>query len=637
MFRMRGKTQLIMLVMSVMTVIFILYRMTAGDNQMHAVEKNSKFPWSPQKELIFGSRIEMEDINELSDLTQSPRHILKQKAVESQLMSDIRKVNTPQFKHQFSSGRSVLGGNGHEGNSDNAVNAEELAERSGVHNLGPHRIVHLDLKGAPPLVSYFEGLFPLLQSLGTTGLLIEYEDMFPFWGPLAGLAARNAYSKANVTRILSLARDNRLDVIPLIQTFGHLEFVLKLRTHKHLREVPRYPQAICPTHEESFPLLKTMIDQVMELHPEARNIHLGADEVYQLGECDRCRAAMQADNITPKRLFLNHVSKVAEYTKDKYKVNVLIWDDGLRSNSIEELTASGLGGKGVQPVIWKYTPDVAASLPADVWERLSSSGFSTVWVATAFKGATGPDKYVTDISHHLENHRSWAAVVASAKAGSSGLALGGPKPFPHIAGTILTGWQRYDHFAVLCELLPVGLPSLAVSLTFLKTGENNVAMLRRQASDALRCEMPLAMTPSEILELGSLSSAPRCVFPGAGVLHVAERLHALKADVERVAAMPEAKGWATKYNVDHKFSSPFHIEQFSREVDGLRGHMAVLEREARLALSEVYDSSTVEEWVSSVMGPLFNRVREMWDGKEALLAVEEWPLRPLDGTIEKDL
>lgn len=102
------------------------------------------------------------------------------------------------------------------------------------------KIVHIDLKGAPLKVSYYKEFFPLIKSLGATGLIIEYEDMFPYSNK--NIPASNMYSKNDIKLILETARKNSLDVIPLVQTFGHLEFVLKLKEFEHLREVPRFPQ-----------------------------------------------------------------------------------------------------------------------------------------------------------------------------------------------------------------------------------------------------------------------------------------------------------------------------------------------------------------------------------------------------------
>ena len=74
------------------------------------------------------------------------------------------------------------------------------------------RVVHLDLKGAPPKMSYLEYLFPLVKSAGATTLLIEYEDMFPFWGEIRNLSALNAYTKEDVRDILDMAKKNKLEV-----------------------------------------------------------------------------------------------------------------------------------------------------------------------------------------------------------------------------------------------------------------------------------------------------------------------------------------------------------------------------------------------------------------------------------------
>ena len=55
-------------------------------------------------------------------------------------------------------------------------------------------LVHLDLKGAPPKISYYRKVFPLFKTLGASGLLIEYEDMFPYTGSLEDLASGYAYT-----------------------------------------------------------------------------------------------------------------------------------------------------------------------------------------------------------------------------------------------------------------------------------------------------------------------------------------------------------------------------------------------------------------------------------------------------------
>lgn len=104
------------------------------------------------------------------------------------------------------------------------------------------RIVHLDLKGAPPKVYYFEQFFRLISRLGATGILIEWEDMFPYTGMLADCRNGNAYTEAEVKMIFGWAKENNLEIIPLVQTFGHLEWVLKHEKFAHLREIERYAQ-----------------------------------------------------------------------------------------------------------------------------------------------------------------------------------------------------------------------------------------------------------------------------------------------------------------------------------------------------------------------------------------------------------
>lgn len=62
-------------------------------------------------------------------------------------------------------------------------------------------------------------------------------------------------------------------------------------------------------------------------------------------------------------------------------------------------------------------------------EKYRRCGFSKVWFASAFKGATGVNQSLTLIGHHLRNQLEWLQVASRS-------------PADVLEGIALTGWQR---------------------------------------------------------------------------------------------------------------------------------------------------------------------------------------------------
>ena len=85
--------------------------------------------------------------------------------------------------------------------------------------------------------------------------------MFPFEGMLKDVAAVNHYNKSDIYNILIKSKELGLEVIPLVQTFGHMEFVLKHGQFAHLRDSADMPESICPCHQQTMTLIGLYIDQ----------------------------------------------------------------------------------------------------------------------------------------------------------------------------------------------------------------------------------------------------------------------------------------------------------------------------------------------------------------------------------------
>ncbi|XP_062936546.1 hexosaminidase D isoform X3 [Cynocephalus volans] len=292
------------------------------------------------------------------------------------------------------------------------------------------RLVHLDLKGAPPKVSYLSEIFPLFHDLGANGLLIEYEDMFPYEGHLQLLRAKHAYSPSEVKEILHLARLSELEVIPLVQTFGHMEFVLKHAAFAHLREVALFPNTLNPHEAESLALVGAMIDQVLGLHGGSSWLHIGCDEVYHLGEGAASRRWLEQEQHSKAQLCLSHVRAVASHVLARHPgTTPLLWDDMLRDIPKDQLAVSGVP-QLVELVLWDYRADLDIHDKVLLMEKYRECGFLRLWAASAFKGATGASQALPPIEHHLRNHAQWLQVAGSGPADT-------------LQGIVLTGWQRY--------------------------------------------------------------------------------------------------------------------------------------------------------------------------------------------------
>ncbi|CAL8282618.1 unnamed protein product [Merluccius merluccius] len=465
------------------------------------------------------------------------------------------------------------------------------------------KLVHLDLKGAPPRIEYLHRLCELFAQLGADGLLVEYEDMFPYSGDLSMLqaTAHPAYSREEVLSIQDVARSKGLEVIPLVQTFGHMEFVLKHRSLWGLRELGQCLGTLSPHGEEGPRLVLEMLRQVVELHPGLNTLHIGADEVYMLGEGEESKRWLSTPGHTVEQLFLSHVTRVGRAIKEAWPhLNIVMWDDMLRGMSHDTLKASGLVGL-VQPMLWDYNPGLNVEETVSLLEKYCDAGLTDVWAASAFKGSTSVHTSVTNTQRHVDNHLQWLQVAAAISPGV------------HLQGIALTGWQRYDHMSVLCELMPVALPSLAACLQTLIQGHFGPEVQTKVAES-----LGVSSVEVETLERTSVADS---LFPG-------RRLAALIVELTQLLNSEEVchfesnmfvRGWFSPYHRQRRAVNPLICMQIQSQAATL---LTMLEEKATAAgeeMARLYPDATAREWMEQHVSPVVAPLRRITEEISACL------------------
>lgn len=180
--------------------------------------------------------------------------------------------------------------------------------------------MHLDFKGVQFRPEYLPQLLSDLAAQGINTLLVEYEDIFPFANLDIATDPETAWSPRMVQEFQEQAHALNLEVIPLQQCLGHLEYLFCWDDLRHLALNHDYPSTLNIFNQEAKALVRDMLREVLEAHPGSRYVHLGLDEAFSLIEY----AKQQGESVC--RWFVEYTETLCDLC-DEYGKKPLIWSD----------------------------------------------------------------------------------------------------------------------------------------------------------------------------------------------------------------------------------------------------------------------------------------------------------------------
>lgn len=256
------------------------------------------------------------------------------------------------------------------------------------------KAVYVDHRTQVQTISSLKNFAKKAAEGGMNAIVMEWEATFPF-EENATLCNRFAFSKNEIREFVEYCHGLGVDVIPLQNCFGHVEYILRHERYAHLREDRKDLSQICPLKlKELEKTFRSVFSEIASVHP-SKYIHIGCDETFLLGHCKQC--AEYAEKHGKSRLFVDYVSAMCAIVRDLGKIPI-IWADILLQNP----DAADLLPSDIVVVDWNYGwgPDRFGNI-----DNLLEKGI-TMWGASSLR--SGPDNiYLTQWNKHFKNLRDY--------------------------------------------------------------------------------------------------------------------------------------------------------------------------------------------------------------------------------------
>ncbi|CDR87365.1 uncharacterized protein SPSC_00491 [Sporisorium scitamineum] len=246
-------------------------------------------------------------------------------------------------------------------------------------------------------------LLRTLALLGYNMLQLYTEDTYeidgePFFGYMRG-----GYSHAELREIDDYAALFGIEVIPCIQTLGHLGQMLQWPRYLGLRDTA---EVLLPEWPETYVMLEKMIKAATAPF-RSKRIHLGMDETHGLGHGRYYSFYGHQNNKPGSQIFVEHLEKVNSICQS-LQLQSMIWSDMLfclsaRNNSLvgyyDSAQPLDVKQQGIPPsvdlVYWDYYHTSATSYEkriknheelrgASPWLAAGSWTWSRFWTALPF-------------------------------------------------------------------------------------------------------------------------------------------------------------------------------------------------------------------------------------------------------------
>lgn len=396
------------------------------------------------------------------------------------------------------------------------------------------RGIHLDLKGAPLPIDALIREIEQMAAWGINLLLMEYEDTFPYVFDPA-IRTATAYSPADIARIVRTCKSLNIQIVPLVQTFGHLEFVLKCPRYRHLAQTAGSFGSLDPTLPESRALVLHMVDELLAAHPDSQWLHLGGDEVWDLGEGERSKA--RAAEIGKDGLYLEHMMPIIEHVAGR-GVRPILWDDMMRKWSAESLVK--LVAK-VDLMVWSYGANPFAWISQDVLDKFQGAGLH-LWAGAAFKGADGISADLPHDPVRMSNMEAWAGYAVQNRW----------------EGMVATGWSRYSGTTTYCELWQGAPMALYLAALVMRKGRYEVGDWEKACRETigvtgLAADWATQRAAAKVLEAAGASSASRRLAQLKAIAAIQQwrrEAHGLLADRWQALGFHEDAGLRNEWDIE---------------------------------------------------------------------------------------